>query len=345
MGDRTEAWLKGMVANLARPPKGGDTDQIKGRGRRRCDIAVTNTYYLARMMRSNKPEDVAVVSKVGVVFPNQESWGTHLNIAGGAVATHSEEPGNAIKFLEYLASPGAQNYFANGNNRWPAAKGVALDNPALKAMTGGKPFKSETIPISAVGQTPTKVQQMLDRVGFASNPPCPHPPPSPAWSGLFRVQHGGRCAIIDVYVNVTHWNNHGHQGRYSSSPAAHRAWAKARHACWPPGRHRGHCRHAGRKGEAVAREIGGAFVKCDVSNEADGQAVVAKAVSLGKLVGLVNCAGIAPPRKTVGKNGAHALALFSKTITVNLIGSFNMIRLAAEAMSRTSPNPPASVAC
>ena len=92
------------------------------------------------------------------------------------------------------------------------------------------------------------------------------------------------------------------------------------------------------KGEAVAKEIGGAFVKCDVSNEADGQAVVAKAVSLGKLVGLVNCAGIAPAEKTVGKNGAHALALFSKTITVNLIGSFNMIRLAAEIMSKNEPD-------
>ena len=91
------------------------------------------------------------------------------------------------------------------------------------------------------------------------------------------------------------------------------------------------------KGEAVAKDIGGAFVKCDVSNEADGQAVVAKAVSLGKLAGLVNCAGIAPAEKTVGKNGAHALAVFSKTITVNLIGSFNMIRLAAEAMSKNEP--------
>ena len=91
------------------------------------------------------------------------------------------------------------------------------------------------------------------------------------------------------------------------------------------------------KGEAVAREIGGVFVKCDVSQEADGQAVVDKAVSLGKLAGLVNCAGIAPAEKTVGKNGAHNLALFSTTITVNLIGSFNMIRLAAAAMSANEP--------
>ncbi|KQW65227.1 3-hydroxyacyl-CoA dehydrogenase [Methylibium sp. Root1272] len=90
-------------------------------------------------------------------------------------------------------------------------------------------------------------------------------------------------------------------------------------------------------GEAVARDIGGAFVKCDVASEADGQAVVAKAVSLGKLMGLVNCAGIAPAVKTVGKDGAHPLAVFSKVITVNLVGTFNMIRLAAEAMSRNAP--------
>lgn len=91
------------------------------------------------------------------------------------------------------------------------------------------------------------------------------------------------------------------------------------------------------KGQAIATEIAGAFVQCDVSNEADGQAVVAKAVSLGKLMGLVNCAGIAPAEKTVGKNGAHALGVFSKCITVNLIGSFNMIRLCADAMSKNTP--------
>jgi NAD(P)-dependent dehydrogenase (short-subunit alcohol dehydrogenase family) len=91
------------------------------------------------------------------------------------------------------------------------------------------------------------------------------------------------------------------------------------------------------KGEAIAKDIGGAFVKCDVSSEADGQAVVAKAVSMGKLMGLVNCAGIAPAEKTIGKNGAHSLAVFSKTITVNLVGSFNMIRLASDAMSKNEP--------
>ncbi len=93
------------------------------------------------------------------------------------------------------------------------------------------------------------------------------------------------------------------------------------------------------KGEALATELGGAFVRCDVSQEADAQAVVAKAVELGVLRGLVNCAGIAPAVKTVGREGAHNLALFAKVVTVNLVGSFNMIRLAAEAMSRNTPEP------
>lgn len=91
------------------------------------------------------------------------------------------------------------------------------------------------------------------------------------------------------------------------------------------------------KGEAIAKEINGSFVKCDVTSESDAQAVVAKAVSVGKLFGLVNCAGIAPAEKTVGKNGAHSLTLFSKVIQVNLIGSFNMIRVAAEAMAKNDP--------
>ena len=93
------------------------------------------------------------------------------------------------------------------------------------------------------------------------------------------------------------------------------------------------------RGEQVAASIGGRFVKCDVSQEADGQAAVAAALALGPLFGLVNCAGIAPAVKTVGKDGAHPLAVFSKTITVNLIGSFNMIRLAAEAMAKNKPEP------
>jgi iron(III) transport system substrate-binding protein len=163
---KAEAWLKGVVANLARDPKGGDTDQIKAVGSGECQIAVSNTYYIARLIRSSNPDDKALMERVGVVFPNQGSWGTHVNIAGGAVAKNAKNPANAVKFLEYLASADAQNYFANGNNEWPTAKGVKVNNPALAAMAGGGDFKAETIPLAAVGANQVKVQQMLDRVGF-----------------------------------------------------------------------------------------------------------------------------------------------------------------------------------
>jgi iron(III) transport system substrate-binding protein len=162
---KTEQWLKGMGANMARAPKGGDTDQIKGVASGECGVAITNSYYLARLMRSDKPEDRAIVERVGVVFPNQQSWGTHVNIAGAAVAKNAKNTANAIKFMEYLATPAAQNHFANGNNEWPAVASVKISNPALQAMTGSS-FKSETIPISAVASNQLKVQQMLDRVGY-----------------------------------------------------------------------------------------------------------------------------------------------------------------------------------
>ncbi len=160
---KTEDWLRGLVANMARTPKGGDTDQIKAVASGECQVALTNTYYLARLMRSTKPEDQAVMGKVGVVFPNQASWGTHVNVAGGAVARHAKHPEAAVRFLEYLVSDAAQAHFAGGNNEWPVVKGVVLDNPALAAMG---PFKSETIPVSIVGMNQVKVQQMLDRVGY-----------------------------------------------------------------------------------------------------------------------------------------------------------------------------------
>jgi iron(III) transport system substrate-binding protein len=169
---KAETWLKGLVDNMARAPKGGDTDQIRATASGECGIALTNTYYLARLMRSTKPEDKADMDKLGIVFPNQTSWGTHLNVAGGAMAKHAKNKEAAVKFLEYLASQSAQKYFADGNNEWPVAKGVKLDNAALKAMLGGNTspgsdsFKAETISASVIGMNQIKVQQMLDRVGY-----------------------------------------------------------------------------------------------------------------------------------------------------------------------------------
>ncbi len=166
IGDaKTETWLKGMVANMARAPKGGDTDQIRGVAAGECGIAVTNTYYVARLMRSDKPEDKAVISKISVVFPNQDSWGTHMNVSGAAVAKNAKNTANAVRFMEYLASPAAQDYFANGNNEYPTAAGVKLNNKVLADMSGGT-FKQEALPVAAIGASQVKIQQMLDRVGY-----------------------------------------------------------------------------------------------------------------------------------------------------------------------------------
>lgn len=161
---KTEAWLKGVVDNMAREPKGGDTDQIRAVASGECAIALTNTYYLARLMRSEKAEDKAVMDRVAVVFPNQQSWGTHVNIAGGAVAKHSKNRVEAVKFLEYLASDEVQAHFADGNNEWPAVPSVkTATNPALAALG---PFKAETVSVASAGKNQTAVQQMLDRVGY-----------------------------------------------------------------------------------------------------------------------------------------------------------------------------------
>ena len=162
---RTEAWLRGLVGNMAREPKGGDTDQIRAVAAGECQIAVTNSYYIARLIKSGKPEDKAVMDKVGVVFPNQASTGTHVNISGGAVARHAKNRDNAVRFLEYLAGPEAQAYFADGNNEWPTARGARVQNAALNAIGGGD-FKADEIPLARVAASQVKVQQMLDRIGF-----------------------------------------------------------------------------------------------------------------------------------------------------------------------------------
>ncbi len=161
--EKAEVWLKGLVTNMARAPKGGDTDQIKAVASGECAVALTNSYYLARMMRSKAPADVDVMDKIGVVFPNQADHGTHVNVAGGAVARHAKNRAAAVQFLEYLSSAEAQKYFADGNNEWPAVAGTKLSNPAIEAFGN---FKTESLPISVIGMNQVKVQQILDRVGY-----------------------------------------------------------------------------------------------------------------------------------------------------------------------------------
>jgi iron(III) transport system substrate-binding protein len=160
---KAEEWAKGVVANMARAPRGGDTDQIMAVASGECGVALSNSYYVARLMRSAKPEDKEAIAKVGVVWPNQANRGTHINISGGALAKSAKNRDNAVKFLEYLASDEAQGYLANGNNEWPVVKTAAIKNPALEKLGT---FKADTLPVSALLKNAAAAQKMMDRAGY-----------------------------------------------------------------------------------------------------------------------------------------------------------------------------------
>ena len=160
---KTEAWASAMVANFARAPKGGDTDQIKAVAAGECGVAVSNTYYLARMIRSEKIEERRLMERVGIIWPNQATTGTHINISGGGMVKTAKNQEAAVKFLEYLASDDAQRYFADGNNEWPVVSGLVTNNPALEAM--GK-FKADTLAIGVLAKNIVAAQKLLDRTGY-----------------------------------------------------------------------------------------------------------------------------------------------------------------------------------
>jgi iron(III) transport system substrate-binding protein len=160
---KAEQWAQGVRNNLARDPKGGDTDQLKSVAAGECDITISNQYYYARLLRSAKPDEREVGEKIGVVFPNQASWGTHVNISGAGVMKHAPNREAAVKFLEYLASDEAQRYFAEGNNEWPVVAGVRPDNPVLK-MLGT--FKQDSLNVAVLGRNQPGSQKIYDRVAW-----------------------------------------------------------------------------------------------------------------------------------------------------------------------------------
>ncbi len=160
---KAEAWAKGVVANFARAPKGGDTDQIKAVAAGECGVALANTYYVARLMRSEKAEDKKTMEKVGVIWPDQKGNGTHINVSGGGILKYAPHKEAALKFLDYLASDEAQRYFADGNNEWPSVTSVKVSNPALTAL--GK-FKPDTLPVGSLAMYRVKAQVIFDRAGY-----------------------------------------------------------------------------------------------------------------------------------------------------------------------------------
>ena len=131
---KAEALARGMVANFARAPKGGDTDQIKAVAAGECGVAITNTYYVARLLRSSKTEELKMMEKVGIIWPNQATTGTHINVSGGGMLKNAPHKAAAVKFLEYLSSDQAQRYFADGNNVWRVVENIKISTPGLVAM-------------------------------------------------------------------------------------------------------------------------------------------------------------------------------------------------------------------
>ncbi|MBI3374001.1 MAG: Fe(3+) ABC transporter substrate-binding protein [Betaproteobacteria bacterium] len=160
-----ETWAKALAGNLARSPKGGDTDQLRSVAAGECQLALANSYYYARLMRSDKPEDKALVERVGVVFPNQASGegGAHVNISGAGVLKNAPHRDAAVKFLEYLATDSAQEYFANGNNEWPVVANLQVANPALAKL--GR-FGYDTRNVAALGRNQPAAKKIVDRAGW-----------------------------------------------------------------------------------------------------------------------------------------------------------------------------------
>ena len=160
---QAEAWARSVRANLAREPKGGDTDQLKSVAAGECDVTISNQYYYARLARSPKAEDRQVAAQVGVLFPNQASWGTHVNISGAGVMKNAPHREAAVKFLEYLASDEAQRYFADGNNEWPVVPSVQVANPVLSAFGA---YKYDPVNVAVLGRNQSAAQRLYDRVAW-----------------------------------------------------------------------------------------------------------------------------------------------------------------------------------
>ncbi len=155
-------WAKGVVDNFARDPQGGDTDQLRGIVSGECDISIANTYYFARALRTDVSDLSAQIDMIGWIFPAQDAEGAHVNLSGGGVAAHAPNKENAIKFLEYLASDQAQQYFSAGNDEFPTVAGVPLSESVAKLGA----FKADDVSLSAVAKNVPAAQKIFNEVGW-----------------------------------------------------------------------------------------------------------------------------------------------------------------------------------
>jgi iron(III) transport system substrate-binding protein len=155
-------WAAGLLDNLARPPEGGDTDQLRGLVSGACDIAVANSYYFARALAQEVEGVTGQTDNIGVVFPNQKTTGTHVNIAAAGIVTHAKNPDNAVAFLEFMTTPEAQAYFADQNNEFP----VVPDVPVGEVAASLGSFRQDTLNLDALGENQTEAQEIFNEVGF-----------------------------------------------------------------------------------------------------------------------------------------------------------------------------------
>lgn len=156
-------WAAGVYANRARDPQGGDTDQLRALASGECGVALSNTYYFARALRSEvKGLGENEISKIGWVFPNQNTSGAHVNISGAGVVATAPNKENAIKFLEYLASDSAQAYFSAGNDEYPAVPGVELSSSVARLGL----FRQDTMNLAKLGENQPMAQRLYDEVGY-----------------------------------------------------------------------------------------------------------------------------------------------------------------------------------
>jgi iron(III) transport system substrate-binding protein len=160
---KAEDWARRVVANFARPPRGGDTDQIRAVAAGECAATLANTYYYVRLAKSQKPDERAAVAATAVAWPDQEGRGAHINVSGAGVLKHAPHREAAVKFLDYLASDDAQRYFADGNNEYPAVAAVRTDNRELSALGI---FKPDTLNVGELGQYQATAQKVYDRAGW-----------------------------------------------------------------------------------------------------------------------------------------------------------------------------------
>ncbi len=160
--EAAKAWAQGVVDNFAREPEGGDTDQLRGLVSGQCDVSISNTYYFARALRKDVSGVSSDIEKIGWVFPAQEAEGAHMNLSGGGVAAHAPNKDNAVKFMEYLASDQAQQYFSAGNDEFPAVDGVPVSDSVSKLGE----YKADAVDLSAVAKNVPAAQKIFNEVGW-----------------------------------------------------------------------------------------------------------------------------------------------------------------------------------